>query len=73
MSVGSQPFTIIMEQGTDGYLLGEVLELPGCRTQAKTQDELLMRMREAIDLYKEVNQPWNTTSKFLGIQRLEYA
>jgi len=46
----TQKFTVIVEQGEDGYLISEVLELPGCHTQAKTYDELLERTKEAISL-----------------------
>ena len=45
-------FTIIVEDGQDGYLISSVLELPGCHTQAKTVDELIKRTKEAIELYK---------------------
>ena len=44
-------FNIIIEQGADGYLLSEVIELPGCHTQAKTLDELIKRTKKAITLY----------------------
>lgn len=43
-------FTIIIEEGEDGYLISEVLELPGCHTQGKTLDELMERTKEAISL-----------------------
>ncbi len=46
-----EKFTVIVEQGEDGYLISEVVELPGCHTQAKTYDELLNRTKEAIALY----------------------
>lgn len=46
----SQTFNIIIEQGEDGYLISEVVELPGCHTQAKTMDQLLERTKEAIAL-----------------------
>lgn len=49
----SQTFTVIIEQGEDGYLLGDVVELPGCHTQAKTQKELMERIKEARDLCLE--------------------
>ncbi|MBS3137369.1 type II toxin-antitoxin system HicB family antitoxin [Candidatus Woesearchaeota archaeon] len=39
-------FNVIVEQGEDGYLLSEVVELPGCHTQAKTYDELLKKTKE---------------------------
>ena len=44
-------FTIIIEEGKDGYFISEVIELPGCHTQGKTLDELISRTREAIELY----------------------
>lgn len=51
-------FTVVIEEGEDGYLLSEVPELPGCRTQARTHDELLKRTKEAISLYLEsVDRP----------------
>lgn len=47
-------YNIIIEKGEDGYLISEVLEIPGCHTQAKTMDELLKRTKEAIELCLEV-------------------
>ncbi|MBI2110556.1 type II toxin-antitoxin system HicB family antitoxin [Candidatus Woesearchaeota archaeon] len=46
-----QRFNVVIEQGEDGYLISDVVELPGCHTQAKTMDELLERTKEAITLY----------------------
>ncbi|MBI5389306.1 type II toxin-antitoxin system HicB family antitoxin [Candidatus Woesearchaeota archaeon] len=46
-----QLFNIIVENGEDGYLISEVIGLPGCHTQAKTMDQLLERTKEAINLY----------------------
>lgn len=61
-------FTVIIEQGEDGYLISEVVELPGCHTQAKSMDELLKRTREAIELCL-MEEPTGK-QKFLGIQKL---
>jgi len=44
-------YYVIIETGQDGYLISNVLELPGCHTQAKTYDELIARTKEAISLY----------------------
>ena len=65
-----EKFNIIVKQGEDGYLISDVVELPGCRTQAKTYDELMKRTKEAISLYLSVkkSQPIN---KFLSLQQLE--
>ena len=43
-------FNIVIEEGEDGYFISEVVELPGCHTQAKTMNELIDRTREAIVL-----------------------
>jgi len=64
-------FTLIIEEGEDGYLVSEVVELPGCHTQAKTYDELLKRTKEAIELYLSVKKPSKT--RFVSLQQLEVA
>jgi len=63
-------FNLIIEEGEDGYLVSEVVELPGCHTQAKTMDELLKRTKEAISLYLDV-EGREIKGKFLGLQKLE--
>jgi len=45
--------TIVIEKDEDNYYVAEVLELPGCLTQAKTLSELFERLKEAITLYLE--------------------
>jgi len=60
---------LLVEQGIDGYFVGEVAELPGCHTQAKTQNELMERMKEAISIYLEAEKPIDL--KFVGMQTLE--
>jgi len=67
----NQKFTVIVEQGEDGYLISEVLELPGCHTQARNYDELMERTKEAISLYLEVKGAPETGAKFLSLQQLE--
>jgi len=47
----TREFNVIVEKGQDGYLISEVVELPGCHTQAKTLKELVERTEEAISLY----------------------
>ncbi|MFH1511634.1 MAG: type II toxin-antitoxin system HicB family antitoxin [Candidatus Woesearchaeota archaeon] len=68
----TQQFNIIIEKGEDGYLISEVVELPGCHTQAKSHDELIKRTREAICLYlKSQKEPIEFTEKFVGLQKIE--
>jgi len=66
-----QKFTILIEEGDDGYLISEVVELPGCHTQAKTLDELMKRTREAISLYLECTKDQHIEDRFIGIQTLK--
>ena len=64
-------YTLILEQGEDGYLISEVLELPGCHTQARTMDELLRRTKEAIILYLKENTSEDIETSFIGTQKIE--
>lgn len=50
----SAEYTIVIEKDQDGYYVGSVPALPGCHTQAKSIDQLLERLREAIRLWLEV-------------------
>jgi len=62
-------FTIIIEKDEDGYYVASVVELPGCHTQGKTLDELMKRIREAIELYLEMEKDFPKLN-FVGIQRI---
>jgi len=63
-------FNILIEQDEDGWFISEVIELPGCHTQAKTLDELLKRTKEAINLYLKCKKP-EENGKFFGLQQIE--
>ena len=67
----TKKFTVVIEEGEDGYLISDVVELPGCHTQAKSLDELLERTREAISLYLKSSKDKEIYSKFLGVQQIE--
>ena len=41
-------FGVVVEKDCDGYYVASVPELPGCHTQAKTLDEVMKRIQEAI-------------------------
>jgi len=66
-----EEFDIIIERGEDGYYIGSVIELPGCHSQAKSIDELMERMKEAIELYLEVEKDIESP-QFVGIQKLRF-
>jgi len=48
-------FTVIIERDKEGFFVGTVPSLKGCHTQARSLDELMERMREAIQLCLEVD------------------
>lgn len=66
-----EKFNIIVEQGEDGYLISDVVDLPGCHTQAKTYDDLISRTKEAIELYLMTKKSETPRNKFVGLQQLE--
>ncbi len=44
-------FNVVVEKDEDGYYLATVPSLPGCHTQARSLDELRVRIEEALELY----------------------
>ncbi|MBR8826804.1 MAG: type II toxin-antitoxin system HicB family antitoxin [Gomphosphaeria aponina SAG 52.96 = DSM 107014] len=50
----TQSFNVIIERDADGYLVASVPSLKGCHTQAKSYDELIERIQEAMELCLEM-------------------
>lgn len=46
-------FNVLIEKDSDGYFVASVPSLKGCHTQAKSLDELMKRIQEAIELCLE--------------------
>ena len=61
-------FSVMIEKDEDGYFVASVPALRGCHTQAKSLDVLMKRIKEAIELCLEVQEP--ITNEFIGIQRV---
>ena len=61
-------FSVVIEKDEDGYFVASVPSLRGCHTQAKSLDVLMKRVREAIELCLEVEEP--ATTEFIGVQRV---
>jgi predicted RNase H-like HicB family nuclease len=50
-------FSVVIEKDQDGYFVASVPALRGCHTQAKSLDMLMERIKEAIALCLEVDEP----------------
>ena len=65
-------FAVLVGKDEDGYYVASVPELPGCHTQAKTLDELMRRIREAIEVYLESEEVKATEGvELVGFQFVE--
>jgi len=62
-------FNVIIEKDSDNYFVGSVPTLKGCYTQAKSLDELMIRIKEVIELCLE-SEDVPTDNEFVGVQRL---
>ncbi len=62
-------FDVLIEQDSEGFYVASVPALRGCHTQAKSLDELMVRVQEAIEVCLEVEET-ETSTRFVGIQRV---
>lgn len=63
-------FNVFLERDSEGYYVASVPELPGCHTQARSLDKLMVRIREAIELCLEIERDLPRPSEFIGVQRI---
>ena len=66
-------FDVVIERDSDGLYVASVPQLPGCHTQAASLDEVMHRIREAIELCLEVQGAPASELEFVGIQRITVA
>ena len=57
----------LIERDTDGFYVGSVPELRGCHSQARSLDELAVRMKEAIEVCLE-DEADPMLLEFVGVQ-----
>lgn len=63
-------YNVVIELDSEGYYVASVPELPGCHTQAKSLDQLMKRIRVAVELCLEVNGVQTQTTSFVGVQKI---
>jgi predicted RNase H-like HicB family nuclease len=69
-------FNVVGERDTEGYYVASVPTLQGCHTQARFLDELMGRIKEAIELCLEVQGETGETGETLdvvGVERVRLA
>jgi predicted RNase H-like HicB family nuclease len=67
-------FTLVVERDRESHwLVGEVVELPGCYTQAPDLPTLEANIREAIRVYLATVEPEEPLPDFVGTWRVEVA
>ena len=62
-------FNVVIERDQDGFFVGSVPALRGCHTQARSLDELMLRVREAIELCLAVEGEAEAALDFVGASR----
>ena len=64
-------FTVVIEKDEDGYFIGTVPQIKGCHTQAKSLDELMTRIKEAVLLCLEAEGELEESElQFIGVQKI---
>ena len=68
----TREFNVVVERDEAGWYVASVPALPGCHTQARSLDELMARIREAIEAYLEAGEA-PSPLEFVGVQRISVA
>lgn len=64
-------YTLVVERDPEsGWLVGEVVELPGCYTQAPDLPRLEKNIREAIAVYLATRRDRTDSSEFVGTWKI---
>jgi predicted RNase H-like HicB family nuclease len=70
----TRSFTVILERDPESHwLVGEVVELPGCYTQAPDLPSLEKNIREAITAYLQTAESEEPAPDFVGTWKVEIA
>jgi len=69
VSLTGREFYVIIERDEDGYYVGEVPQLRACYSQGRTLDELMVNIREVIELCLD-EEDEETLAEFVGLQKV---
>ena len=66
----AKQFDVVVERDSEGFYVASVPALAGCQKQARSLDELMIRIKEAIELCLEVQDNQANQLDFVGVQRV---
>ena len=66
----AKQFDVVVEEDSEGFFVASVPALPGCHTHARSLDQLMERIKEAIELCLEVQGDDVEHLVFVGVQRV---
>ncbi|MCP9850936.1 type II toxin-antitoxin system HicB family antitoxin [Cyanobium sp. Morenito 9A2] len=66
----AKQFDVVVEKDSEGFYVASVPALSGCHTQARSLDELMDRIKEAIELCLDVQEGQVDQLDFIGVQRV---
>ena len=64
-------FVVLIEQAPDGMFIAKVPDITGCFTQGKNIQQVLERIKEAIQVCLEAEKFELPKMKFVGLQNIE--
>ena len=70
MTPMAKQFDVVVERDSESFYVASVPSLAGSHTQARSLDELMGRIREAIKLCLEVQDGKVEQLDFIGVQRV---
>ena len=66
----AKQFEVVVEEDSEGFFVASLPALPGCHTQARSLDQLMERIKEAIHLCLEVQGDDVEQLVFIGFHRV---
>src|SRR5574338_1296564 len=69
----AKEFDVVIERDAEGTYVASVPAIPGCHTQARSLDDLMVRVREAIEVNLDAIGDDLQTLEFVGVQRITIA
>ncbi len=69
----ARQFDVVIGRDEEGMYVASVPQLPGCHTDAPSIDELIVEIREAIQLCLDAQRQEPSNLEFVGIRRVTIA